>query len=210
MQTSPKSYISAIQPEGICDARPDNAVMLSQVSRELGRMQAIMIVSLFIKELKEWFNVKQNITNEQISMTAEMIVDNKGFYDLSLGNIKSCFRKRMMSEKLYDRLDGNIIIQWLREFKSEMADHCEATSINERKDDTSSAISYEVYLANLKAKAETGDTHSQKVLSDIERRSRIKTPTKESEREQKLKDAEFIKFKHQYLKDKNARNNNAN
>ena len=160
----------------------------------------MIVVSCAIDELREWFNVKNNITPNQVAMTSEMILDNPHFYDLTIGNLKACFRQKMKNTKLYDRLDGNIIIQWLREFKSEMADRCEM--INEgrdRKNDSqeSDAISHEVYLKMLKHRADNGDQEAIKILKMYDKRGKVL-----SQEEQHQKELEFFKYKQEYLKGK--------
>lgn len=177
--------------------------MLSQINRGIGRDYSMMAISILLNELNGFFNVRGNMSDAQIALTAELILDNENFYDLTLGNIKACFRERMMTEKLYDRLDGNIIIGWLREFKSEMADHCENVHIGqerakqrEENADKGGAISSKVYLAMLEARANDGDEEAGNILADIRKRSKILSPEEQHE-----KDLGFFKFKQQYLKE---------
>lgn len=157
-----------------------------------------------IAEVNDFFNVKGNMNAKQIKLTAELILDNDNFYDLTLGNIKSCFRQHMMQDKIYDRLDGNIIIGWLREFKSDLADICENASIGRERtklrDEAAQgggAISHKVYMAMLEARANDGDKEAQKTLSGIRKRAAILSPE-----EKRRKDLDFFKFRQQYLKDK--------
>ena len=178
--------------------------MLSHYRRALDRRQQILYVSMLIIEVNDFFNVKGNMNKNQIRLTAELILDNPGFYDLTLNNIKTCFRRKMMSEKLYDRLDGNIILGWLREFKSEMADHCETVSEGRdrerqrvERDEGAGAISHAAYLAMLEARANDGDSVAKEYLADYRRRTSAVSP--EEERKKKM---DFLRFKAQYLKDK--------
>jgi hypothetical protein len=159
---------------------------------------------MLIIEVNDFFNVRGNMSQKQIRLTAELILDNPNFYDLTLGNIKSCFRQRMMSEKLYDRLDGNIIIQWLREFKSEMADHCETVNegndrIRQREETSGDAgsITHSTYMAMLEARANDGDEEAQRMLEDYRRRTQSITPEQRREKEM-----DFRKYKLEYLKQK--------
>lgn len=166
----------------------------------MGFTTAMIVVSCAIDELREWFNVKNNITPSQVAMTAEMILDNPHFYDFTIGNLKACFRQKMMNTKLYDRLDGNIIIQWLREFKSEMADRCELVSEGrDRKNysQESDAISHEVYLKMLKHRADNGDQEAIKIIKEYSKRGKVL-----SQEEQHQKELEFFRYKQEYLKGK--------
>ena len=129
IKNSPGPYYVGLKPEKTSDPRPNNAPILSQIQKENGFANALAVLTFAIHEVKEWFNVKNNLTPDQEAMTAELILDCDSFYDLTLGNIKACFRQKMMTEKLYDRLDGNIIIGWLRQFKSDMAEQCENVNI---------------------------------------------------------------------------------
>lgn len=178
--------------------------MLSQYKRSLDRKQQIVYLSMMIQEVNDFFNVKGNMNIKQIAMTAELILDNPGFYDLTLGNIKACFRQKMISAKLYDRLDGNIIIGWLREFKSEMADYCESIYEGEERrqqcEETSAdagPITHATYMAMLEARANDGDKEALAILSEYRRRTKTVSPE-----EKRKKDFEFQIYKQQYLEQK--------
>ena len=202
LTTSPARYLENLPIEKIDAERSSNAIMLSHYKRSLDRDKQLMYLGLMIKEVNDFFNVKGNMNVKQIKLTAELILDNPGFYDLTLGNIKACFRQKMMTAKLYDRLDGNIIIDWLREFKSEMADYCENTRIGEerieyRGSENVGAITHAAYMAMLEARANDGDEEAVKMLIEYKKRLYIRSP--EQQREEEL---EFFKFKQQYLKEK--------
>lgn len=204
LSTSPAKYLENLPVERIDAERPPGAITLSHCKRSLTREQQLMYISLMIAEVNDFFNVKGNMNAKQIKLTAELILDNDNFYDLTLGNIKSCFRQHMMQDKIYDRLDGNIIIGWLREFKSEMADRCE--TFNEGKDrmrlrkesgDGAGSISHTVYMAMLEARANDGDEDAARTLAEYRRRAAM--PTAE---EQRRKDLGFFAFNEQYKKKK--------
>lgn len=159
---------------------------------------------MLLIEVNDFFNVRGNMNDKQIRLTAELILDNDNFYDLTLGNIKACFRQHMMQDKIYDRLDGNIIIGWLREFKSDFADSCENASIGRERtklrDEAAQgggAISHKVYMAMLEARANDGDKEAEKILDGISRRAHIGSPD-----ERRKKELDFFKYKHDYLKKK--------
>lgn len=163
-----------------------------------------MAVSLLILEVNDFFNVKGKMTANQIKLTAELILDCDSFYDLTLGNIKACFRQKMMTEKLYDRLDGNIIIGWLRQFKSDMAEQCENVNIGlerqrQREENRSNtgAIAHATYMAMLEAKAGDGDEEAQRTLDEIRKRSQAKSP-KQLRKEQ----TDYMRNKAKYLREK--------
>lgn len=202
LTTSPAIYLKTLPSEGVADHRPPGAVTLSHLRRTLDRSRQIYYLELLIAEVNDFFNVKGKMGVNQMRLTAELILDNLNFHDLSLGNIKACFRQRMMSEKLYDRLDGNIIIGWLREFKSEMSDWCETVSegmdqIRQRKETQGNAgcITHAVYMSMLESRANDGDREAAGILEAYRRRAAIPSPE-----ETRRKDLGFFVFNQQYKK----------
>lgn len=204
LTTSPERYLASLPIERIEDEPPATAIDLRQYRMALTREQQVMYLSMMLLEVNGFFNVKGKMTAPQIKLTAELILDNDSFYDLTLGNIKACFRERMVTEKLYDRLDGNIIISWLRQFKSDLADHCENVNIGrerqrqrEESRDGAGAISHATYMAMLEARANDGDTDAQRTLDEIRRRTHVKTP--EQIRQEEIN---YLRYKAQYLRKK--------
>lgn len=208
LSTSPAKYLENLPIERMDAERPPNAIMLSQYKRSLDRNQQLMYLSMMITEVNDFFNVRGNMNAKQIKLTAELILDNPGFYDLTLGNIKACFRHKMATAKLYDRLDGNLIIDWLREFKSEMADHCEALregydrkKEREESEGDTGVITHAAYMAMLETRANDGDKEAVQILNEYKKRSRIL-----SGEDQRKKDLEFFKYKQQYLSKRKQQN----
>lgn len=199
LKESPERYYEAVKTERPEDAREEGAITLSTLNNTMSRQEALLALSIAILELKEWFNVKGNMTDRQVKMTAELILDYPAFFDLSIGNIKSCFREKMMTEKLYDRLDGNIIIGWLRKFKSDMADAC----YNQRREqDRITVLKEEGEWKGLDGKIddngvlndEAAPRRKLDLLSNLPNKKRIRT--KEEEEEWKRK---FNNYKAEYL-----------
>lgn len=218
IRNSPGPYYVELRPERINDVRPAHVPTLGQICRENGFANALAAVSWAIYELSEWFNVKNNITTEQVSMTAELILDHPLFADLTLANIKACFRQKMMDAKLYDRLDGSIIIGWLREFASAMAEHCLTVSIGRERERRRKAeegpaaelpMAAQVMLLELRARGgdrvaqsvladmRQPDSDPEKVLNEFLQRNR-ETPQERDKR----KEEEFRKFRAEYVRKK--------
>lgn len=202
IRNSPKRYLDGLRPEKISDPRPPDAPSLSQIQRVNGFGNAVAVLTLAINEVKEWFNVKNNLTPDQAALTAELILDNPNFYDLTLGNIKACFRHQMMNAKLYDRLDGNIIMQWLRDFKAEMASYCENVNLGADRDREKKEsgevgeIVYLTYEAMLQSRIEAGDREAAK---ELERYRKVR-PRHITEEERQAKEKAFREYKQEYLK----------
>lgn len=206
MKTSPMRFLKELTVEGVDDVKPVDAPVLCQIINENGRDNTLSLLSLMIKELQQWFNVKNNISNKQITLIAEVVLEDKTLYDLTLGNIKACFRKQMAEAKLYDRLDGNIIIQWLKDFKRDLVEHTVADNDNLREaaKQSNSNCTFDAWLAKTKEKAERGDEDAIQRMKDYaEFLERAKnTPIREQERKKEL---EFYKFKMEYERNRRKR-----
>lgn len=70
----------------------------------------------------EFLNLNVQMTEQQIALTAELIA--MEFTEFNLADLKYVIRKGMTGAygKLYNRLDGQIIIQWMREHKEQRMD----------------------------------------------------------------------------------------
>lgn len=143
---------------------------LAKIKNTLSETEIRALLTIAVGEVCNFFNVGKNMNDAQIALTVDLITDR--FWYFKLEEIKYCFRRAMMREKLFDRLDGNIIIGWLREYDAERTEEAmrisdqEATQrINEIKEPPG-AISFEQYLANLEKQAKT-DKKAAEQLADI-------------------------------------------
>lgn len=140
------------------------------------------IISIAISEVVKFFNVGKIMNAAQVAITAELIIDR--FYYLKLEEIKYCFHRAMCSSKVYDRLDGNIIIGWLNEYDAERDEFCSLNVISENKahkaDDKSSiSCPYDAYWDNQQRLAESGDEEAierVKFHEDLIKKMREKKP----------------------------------
>ena len=158
------------------------------------RQYALMAISLPLQSLREWFNVSQSMTDEQLVMTAELILDNDtdGWHDLSLAEIKHVCQKMMKSADLYGRLDGNVIFKALNEYFSTRGSGICDTRMQADRDEQNRA-------------AQTApDPEAAKRIDAIVRECFKQSGGKKqlTPEEQHAKDVEFFKYKTQYLKSK--------
>lgn len=124
----------------------------------------------------------------QIAITVDLIIEN--FWYFKLEEIKYCFHRAMMRERIYDRLDGNIIIGWLREYDTErteeamrLSDQKASQELNEPKNEPG-AISFKEYVAMLKEQAQTDKDAAQR-LENITQISSNKAPSQEEVKQKK-------------------------
>ena len=124
-------------------------------------------------EVRDFFNVGKNISDTQMALTADLIAER--FPDLRVEDLKKCFHRAMLREKLFDRLDGNIILRWLSEYDAERTDI--AATLSEQLDaercanaskPAPDAITFSQYVENLQRAADSGDKDAAHTLGIIQ------------------------------------------
>ncbi|MDE6649772.1 MAG: hypothetical protein K2K45_07565 [Muribaculaceae bacterium] len=186
---SPKQYYAGLIPVKADEPLTDSTPTLSQIHRGLGTPLAMMAVSESLMDLKVWFNVKMNLNPDQIAMIAEMILE--VHWDLSLNDLKGCFQKMMRTAKLYGKLDGSDILQWLDEYKQECITAKQKRLEEEDKQfkPSDKPITYEEWCAK---------TPKEKNYLANGRFGKAQPTDEERDR----KEAEFQRFRRNYLKSK--------
>tara|TARA_R110002020_G_scaffold378135_1_gene589192 strand:+ start:152 stop:649 length:498 start_codon:yes stop_codon:yes gene_type:complete len=75
---------------------------------------SIDILMLMMLKFQDFFNCKSKMNKEQVEETAYLIVQR--FRGLTYVDIGMCLKLSKMNEKIYDRIDGNMIIGWLEKY----------------------------------------------------------------------------------------------
>lgn len=168
---------------------------IAEIKNGISLADARALLSIAVCEACEFFNVGKNMKDTQIALTVDLILDTFGH--LRLEEIKYCFRRAMVREKVYDRLDGNVILAWLREYDNERTEEAMRISDNEAFEAYSpppNAISYAEYVYQLRQRAET-DPEAATLLESAEHAERA---FKESKRSSEANEHDFRLFKMQY------------
>lgn len=143
---------------------------LARIKNEASETDARALLYIAICEVCDFFNVGKNMNDTQIAVTVDLILES--FWHLRLEEIKFCFRRAMKREKLFDRLDGNIIIGWLRDYDAERTEEAMRISDQEARQQINeikiapSAIDFGEYLTLLGERAKT-DKKAAEQLADI-------------------------------------------
>lgn len=103
---------------------------IAQIKNNVSLDDARALLSIAVCELCDFFNVGKNMNDTQIALTVDIMLER--YWYLRLEEIKFCFRRAMAREKLFDRLDGNIILGWLGQYDAERTE--EALRISEQED----------------------------------------------------------------------------
>ena len=100
---------------------------LVKINKVLGTKEAVKVIATMIVNTTEFLNVPK-LTGIQIKMTAEFIYEE--YYFLNISDLNLCFKNGMKGKygELYNRIDGQIILKWLREYEDERVEFAENRS----------------------------------------------------------------------------------
>lgn len=94
-------------------------------------VQAILAIA--ITDLCNFFNINKNMSVEQIGQTVNFIIETYPLNCLTIADIKLCFNKIKQGHygKIYDRLDGGVILDALNVYMEKRTDYFDNQSYNE-------------------------------------------------------------------------------
>lgn len=113
---------------------------LSKLKKEAGDIVVKTVLIEALSDLVMFFNVGKTMNPQQIVQTVDLILEN--YWYLRISEFKYCFNRAKIGTygKLYDRIDGAIILEWLDLYLNERKQTVIEANINrnnELKKDTS-------------------------------------------------------------------------
>ena len=118
-----------LRPKTIPDALDSITPALSEYRKETSEthLQALLVV--LVNDLVGFFSVGKTMGQSQLVQTVQLIIED--YYYLNIEDLKLCFNnaKKGLYGKVYDRVDGNIILGWLQQYAAERV------AESERRDD---------------------------------------------------------------------------
>lgn len=156
----PETYCEQLQPKNLDDVFQAPELSLSVLCREISLAGVRAVLSIMVGNVVLFFNVGKTMSVKQVAMTCDLILE--AFPYFKLEDLALCFKKAMLLEygKLYDRMDGGVIIEWLRKYAATRDEYAsvlsEAKAAEDRREEAEGCY-YADYLVNLKARAEGGD-----------------------------------------------------
>jgi hypothetical protein len=129
----------------------------------------------------EFYNVARSFNNSQIAFLADLIIASHPF--LTINELTYCFSQQMAySEygRVYERLDGSVIMDWISQYCTQRNEACEieAQQISDvLKSDGDSF--FEEHLKELKQKAAKGDKEAKELIDFWENGYKVNQPEKE-------------------------------
>lgn len=113
---------SQLRVKSVADVISSNTPSLGLVCREKGEAVSVSIVTLEIESLIVFVNVGKTMNDEQQIITSKTIVFDYPY--LTLADLKLFFQrlKKGVYGKMYDRIDGQIILQALDQYVSDRSE----------------------------------------------------------------------------------------
>ena len=117
-QTLPEQYFKSLKPRELTDAINSISPGLSVYRKYSGETKSRALVVLFLSDLVKFFNVGKAMNDIQMAQTADLILEE--FYYLNIEDFKLCFNMAKSGKfgKVYDRIDGQVIMDWLSMYKN--------------------------------------------------------------------------------------------
>lgn len=114
----PNEYYATLKPANMKECINSSVCTLGAFKRatsneQTGDMTVKGIVIMMLTDIVAFFNVGKTMNPNQLAQTTELIIDNYGF--LKIDDFKLIFTNAKKGDygKVYDRLDGNIMISWI-------------------------------------------------------------------------------------------------
>lgn len=129
--------------------------------RETGEEKTKAAINAILADLVLFFNVGKSMTELQVRQTTDLIILEKPH--LSLPDLQVCFRraKSGVYGKLFDRIDGSVIFDFINQYEAEKTDEAENQSIYDHSQ----------FKKKTDTEAKTGiHPDSQKIIDEIKSR----------------------------------------
>lgn len=164
---SPENYYRGLRVRRIEDAINSPELPISVLQNQFGLDGARAILVLAVTEVCNFFNVGKTMNATQVAITVDLIIEN--YFYLKLEDIKLCFHRAMRSHEAYDRLDGNVILSWIKMYDADRDEYCSLQNSNENKhyksnDRAPIGCGYDEYWDNQKRLAESGDEEAIEIV----------------------------------------------
>jgi len=123
---------------------------LAYIKKHEGVESVRRILTNSIDQLQTYFSLERIMTPYQVEMTTELIEET--FYYFSPDDFRKCFRGAMSGKygKIYNRLDGAVIMEWLRAYDIERTEIIVREQMERNKQEAKEVMSTESFNGAMK------------------------------------------------------------
>lgn len=124
-------YYKALHPKTVNDVFQSPSCSIAVMNKNFGKMKLRAFMVNIIIDLVMFFNVGKTMKDTQAAQTADLIIEE--FYFLKPDDFKLCFTraKKGYYGKVFDRIDGQVIFEWLNQYTNDRMTTASDTSIQE-------------------------------------------------------------------------------
>jgi hypothetical protein len=134
-------YYAVLSPRTVEDAVNSITPELAVFKKECGEARLYAVLTILINDLIDFFSVGKTMGQNQLVDTIKLIVED--FYYLKIEDFKLCFNnaKKGRYGKVYDRIDGNVIYNWVAQYNEERTAFCICNDEKNSQADTERRLS---------------------------------------------------------------------
>lgn len=103
------------------------------MEQSIGEIGVKAVVSLILIETLDFLNVGKTMNDRQVAQTVDLILEDYSVYKIDYFVLFFNRVKKGHFGKLYDRVDGQVLLDWLRQFDLDYQLDIEQERINEKK-----------------------------------------------------------------------------
>ncbi len=159
-----------LRPKTIEDVFLSSEPAIGTITRKLGETKSRAAVVLLLADALEFFNATETMSDIQVAMTVDLIMEEYPYFKMD--DLKLCFKNAMKMKygRIYNRIDGQVIMSWFRDYNKERCAAADNQSWNEHKaykaeiQKPISGMFYSDYRRELERKASFGDKCAKNAL----------------------------------------------
>lgn len=158
-----------MNPKHIEDVVDSPVPSVISIVKGCGENVARAALVILVTDLLSFFNVENTMSVEQVATTINLLMDE--YYFLKLDDFKMCFKRVMLGKygKVYNRIDGQMILEWVHTYLKERTEVADDLSYNAHKASKNESLAqglfYGEYRQQLEEQAAAGDEEAKKRLS---------------------------------------------
>ena len=124
-------YYRSLRPKTVNDVFDSPTCAISVMNKEFGEIHLQAFMVNVLNDVIGFFSVGKTMGATQVASTADLIIEE--FYFLKPDDFKLCFNqaKKGYYGKVYDRIDGQVIFEWLNAYTNDRMTTASDTSIQE-------------------------------------------------------------------------------
>lgn len=129
LRTDPKSFYSALTVRTYDDCLDSPNKALSGIRKELGpeigHASIVALLNIMLVDVITFFNVGKSMGVDQVKATVPLLIEE--YWMLKPDDFKLCFNnaKKGIYGKIFDRLDGQIIMEWLEKYRMDRTEYAD-------------------------------------------------------------------------------------